>query len=173
MTNTFNRLCRTNKPTGTPTHRFSFFTNSMTPTSGTQMRKNKSRSIFWTFFSNNINNLRDYITSALYNHGIAYTNITPFTNGLSFMANSLNIILIMQTGIGHHHPTNSNRCKACNRRQSSRTTDLNINIFQKRHCFFCWKFMGYCPTRRTRNKPQTLLEHQIINLINNAINVIA
>src|SRR5690606_3958676 len=103
--------------------------------------------------------LRNYIATSVNTDGIAnpYIQTVNFTN-------------IMQGHIRNSHAADRDRIQTCYRRQSSGTTHLPVNIFNRGQGCNCGEFISGGPTRLPTQKTELLLLFQVIDFNHHAIN---
>src|SRR5690606_22971258 len=109
--------------------------------------------LFRSFFD-----FRNHITTAVNTDRIAnaYIQTVNFTN-------------IMQGHIGYRDAAHRHRIQTCHRCQSSGTTHLPVNIFDRGQGCNCRKFIGRGPTRLPAQKTELLLLFQVIDFNHHAI----
>ena len=84
----------------------------------------------------------------------------------------LNPVHIVESCIGDRHTTDEYRLQSSDRRDRSRSAHLKINIHQAGRCLFSGVFKSDRPARFTGDVTELLLQGQLVNLDNDAINVV-
>ncbi len=173
MTDALDRLCGTGQTTCAAIDRLAFFAHGMTATNWAFMREMERHSISRALFQHHIDNLRNDIACPLHDHCIADANVVILlTDTFTLEAYALDVIFIVQRCIGDNHATNSNRLKACNRRQRARTSNLNVNAAQNRGCLLCRELVCDSPARATRAETKPCLQIQPVHFVDNAVDIV-
>ena len=79
----------------------------------------------------------------------------------------------MQCGVRHDHPADSDRLQPCHRGERAGTADLYVDGVEHGLGLFRGKFMGKGPSRRARHLSQPVLEIMPVDLVDDAVDVIA
>ena len=125
------------------------------------MRKFEFNRIRRTFFFDNLNNLRDYVTGALDYNRIANADVF-----------APDFVFIMQRGVRNDDTADIYRFQVGYRCQGTGPPDLDADVVDSGDGLFGREFVGDCPTRRPSQKAQAFLQGNGVNLVNHAVNVI-
>src|SRR5690606_36479013 len=125
---------------------------------GTLVRKFVWHRVCRTLFQHHVDNLRDDITGALDDDGVANADVTALADRLAALAETLDIVLVVERRVGDHHAADGDRLKARHRRKRARAAHLNIDATKNGECLFGWKFMRNCPAGAARTEAQAVLE---------------
>src|SRR5690606_37159368 len=112
------------------------------------------------------------VTSTLDDNRVADANVTALADGLAALAESLDIIFVVERRVGDHHAANGDRLKAGHGRERARAAHLDVDATENGECLLGWKFMRNCPAGAARAEPKAVLEIETVKLIVNTINVV-
>src|SRR5690242_8160062 len=128
----------------------------------TDLGKNESARALRALFLNHSENLRDDVARALHDHGVADADV---------LADDL--VLVMQRGVLHHNAADGDGIEFGDRRQRAGPADLDIDAAQSRGGLFGGEFVSERPARRAGPEAESLLEIEAIDLVDNAVDVVA
>ncbi len=126
------------------------------------MRRNRTACCpFGRFSATHPNHLRYHVARALNDDGIAFADVL-----------ALDLVLVVQCRALHDDAADGNRLELCDRRQRAAPAHLNDDVVDDRLGLLRRKFMGEGPARRAAHEAQTLLEIEIVDLVDDAIDVV-
>ena len=149
------------------------FTHGGRTTHRTGLGKDEGHGVLRALVEHHVNDLRDNVTGALDDHRIADAQIHAIADRLAIIAQTLDIVLIVQRGILDHHTAHGDRRQSRHRRQRPGAPNLNVDTGQDCCGLFGREFMRNGPAGRARNKAPALLQVEPVQLIDHAINVVA
>ena len=158
MLDGFLALRRTEQATGTACNRFSICTRYQRTAHRAGCRHVKLFRTLVALLFYHTHDFRNDITGTAYNDAITATHIL-----------ALNLVCIMQGGIGHRDTTDKHRFQPRYRRQRTGAPHLDINAQHRGLAFLCRKFSCNGPARRTRYKTQLILLLEPVNLEDDTI----
>ena len=83
------------------------------------------------------------------------------------------VILVVQRRVRNHDAPDCDRRQPCNRRQRPRATNLDVDALQMRPCGFGGELVRDGPARCGRADTQPFLQLQVVDLVDDAVDVIA
>ena len=110
----------------------------------------------------NFHDLRDHIARALDDDGVADANILAF-----------DLVGIVQRRVLHDDPADRDRIESRDRRERAGAPDLDVDRAQHGRRALRGKFVGHRPTRRARNEAEALLIREIVDLVDDAVDIVA
>ncbi len=117
--------------------------------------------------------LGDHVARAINLNPIPHADIPPLADRRAVGIATGDIVFVMKRGIGDNHPADSDRPKPRDRAQSAGPAHLNVDRLENRPGKFGGKLMGDGPARRGRAETKPLLQAQIVDLVDHAVDVIA
>ncbi len=126
------------------------------------LRKFVRRRALRPFFTLDADDLRNNVAGALNAHHVADADVL-----------ALDFIGIVQGDIGHDHAADIDRFQPRHRRQCAHAADLDIDGQKSRQGLLRREFMGYGPARAARHKAQAPLIVEPVDLIDDAIDIVA
>ena len=108
------------------------------------------------------NDLRNDVPGALDDDGVADANVF-----------SGDLVLVVQGGVGDDHAADGHRLELGHWRQRARAPDLDFDVAQIRRRLFGGEFVRHRPARRARDKAEPLLQGEIVDLVDDAVDVVA
>ena len=145
----------------TPYYNFAFRSDDSITTNGTFIWKNKRFCLRWAFAKNHLYHFWNDIPSTLDENCVSNANILP-----------IDFILIVQSSAAYDSSSDIHRFQVSHRCDGTCTTHRSFNVFQNSGCLLSFKFPGNCPSRRSGANPKLLPFGKIVDLNNNAINVV-
>ena len=112
-------------------------------------------------FQHHGNDLGDDVASAAHDHGVAHAHI--------FAAR---FHLVVQRGVGDGHAAHKHGREFGHGREFAGATDLHINRLHRGACFLGGVFVRHGPARLAADKAQGALQHQIVDLVDHAVDVV-
>ena len=86
---------------------------------------------------------------------------------------AMQLINVVQRCITHGNPANEYRFQTSDRRQSAGSPDLEFNGFDQGEFFLRRKLVRDGPARRTRHETQLALQCETVDLVHDAVDVVA
>ena len=111
---------------------------------------------------NRSENLRDDIARPLHDHRVADPHVL-----------ARDLVLVMQRRVLHHDAADGDGIELGDGRQRAGAAHLDIDVAQDGGRLLGGKFVGERPARRARAKSQALLEVEAIDLVDDAVDVVA
>ncbi|MND61765.1 hypothetical protein D3C80_530270 [compost metagenome] len=93
-------------------------------------------------------------------------------DALAAIADTFDIIGIMQRRIGDNDTADGDRGETRDRRQGAGTSHLNFNVLNRRECLLGREFMRGRPARAARAEAQSLLKVEPVDLIDHTVDII-
>src|SRR3954470_24748525 len=113
-------------------------------------------------FHQNAHHLWDHIAGALDDHAVAFAHIEP-----------LNLVFVMERRVLDDDAANVYGLEPRHWRQLAGTANLDVDFFENGFRLFRREFVRDGPARRPGDKPKTLLQFEIIDFVDDAIDVVA
>ena len=117
--------------------------------------------------------LGDHVAGALHHDGIADAKIDAVTNRISFVADPLDVILIMQRRVRDDDAADRDRLEPGHRRQRAGAADLDIDAVENGHRLLRREFVRDRPARAARHEAETVLPVEPVDLVDHAVDVVA
>ena len=121
----------------------------------------------------NIRNLRDHVTCTIDLHPVAHPHIAALADRAALGVTSGDVILIVQRRVRHHDTAHRHRRQPRHGRQRPGPADLDVDGLCPRPGQFGGKLVRNRPARGGRAEPQAGLQGQVIDLVDDAVDVIA
>ncbi len=106
-------------------------------------------------------NLRDHIPRPAHDHGIADHDAEP-----------LDLVGIVQSSVGDCHTADKHRFELGHRGHGAGATNLELDVLEERHLLLRREFVGGGPARGSGHKAQLLLQGNVVDLVDHAINLV-
>ena len=107
-------------------------------------------------------NLRDDVAGALHDDRVADAHVLP-----------RDLVLVVQRGVRHHDAADRDRLQLRDRRQRAGAPDLNLDRLEHGRRPLGRELVRRRPARAARDEAQPLLERQIVDLVDDAVDVVA
>src|SRR5690606_6708829 len=173
MANALDGLRRAGQTAGATIDRLALLPHRMAVTDRAFMRKLERRGIGPTLLQHNIDNLGNNIACALHDDRIADADIMLIrADTLALEADALDIVLIVQRGIGDNHTADSDRLQSRNRGHCAGASHLNVDFQKLCKRLFSGKLVRDSPTRAARAETEPRLQVQPVDLVDDAVNII-
>ena len=75
-----------------------------------------------------VDHLRDDVAGALDDHGVADADIAALAQLLAVAADALDVVLVVQRRVLHHHAADADRLELADRRQRAGAADLDLDV---------------------------------------------
>ena len=129
--------------------------------------------ILWPLLQHNIEDLRNDIAGALDDNRVTDPDIMLLlADTLTGIADALDIVGIVQGGIGHDHAADRHRRQTGDGCQRAGAPNLNVDGLDRGKGLLCRKLVGRCPARRTRSEAEARLQIQPVDLVDHAIDIV-
>ena len=115
----------------------------------------------WSLVEHDTDHFRNHVTGAPHDHGVADAHVL-----------APHLVLIVQGGIGDDHPCDLHGTQARDRRDCASAADLDIDRLDHGLLLARRKLVRDGPPRRARHKPELYLRSEIVDLVDDAIDVI-
>src|SRR5690606_34857575 len=125
-----------------------------------------------TLFQDHVDDLRNDIARPLHNDSVADADVASFADRLPALAKPLDVILIVERRIGHHHAAHGDRLQPRNGRQRTGAAHLDIDAAQDRDGLLGGKLVRDGPARAARAETQPVLKVEPIDLVDHAVDVV-
>ena len=106
--------------------------------------------------------LRDDVARALHDHGVADADVL-----------ARDLVLVVQRGVGDHHAAHGDGLELGDRRQRTGAADLDVDLAQHGRRLLGGEFVGDGPARRARLETEATLQIEVVDLVDDAVDVIA
>ena len=106
--------------------------------------------------------LRDHVARALDHDGVADANIL-----------ARNLVLVVQRRVLHDDAANGDRIEPRDRRERAGAANLDVDRAQHRRRALRRKFVRDSPSRRARDEAEALLIREIVDLVDDAVDIVA
>ena len=106
--------------------------------------------------------LRDHVAGAAHDHGVADADVL-----------ARDLVLVVQRRVRHHHAADRHRLEFGGRRERAGAADLDLDAQQARHRLLRLELVGDGPARRARHESQPLLPIEPVDLVDDAVDVVA
>ena len=127
---------------------------------------------FRPLVDHDIDHLRNHVAGALDHHRIADPDIAALAQLLALVADPLDVILIVQRDVLHDDAADTDRLELADRRERAGAPDLNLDIAQHRHGALGRKLVRDGPARGARDKAETFLPIEPIDLVDDAVDIV-
>ena len=117
-------------------------------------------STFGAALGKHAHHFRDDVARASHDHGIADPHVL-----------ALDLVLIVQGGVGHGDPGHPNRLQARDRRQGTGAPDLHVDAAHYAELFLGRKLAGHRPSRSPRHGTQRSLLVEAVDLHHDPVDV--
>ena len=108
-----------------------------------------------------LDDLRDDVAGALDRHGVADPHAEP-----------LDLVLVVQGRVLHHHAADGDRLELGDRRQRAGAADLDLDVADDGRRPLGGELVRDRPARRARHKAETLLPVEAVDLVDDAVDVV-
>ncbi len=125
------------------------------------------------FLQHHIGDLRNHVTGALHDHGIADANIDAIADRAAVVADPLDVVLVVQGRVLHHDAANCDRRKARHRRHRAGAADLNVDAVEDRRRLLRRELVRDRPARAARHEAKAILPVETVDLVDHAVDVVA
>ena len=143
-------------------HSLAFRADGGGPAFGAAVRKDEFGAVHRPGAGDHPHHLRDHIAGPLDHHPVAHADVL-----------AADFVLVMQRGVGHHHPADGHRFKPGHRGQGAGAAHLDVDGVQYGLGLFCRKLVRQSPPRRPRDLAQPVLIIMPVDLVDDAVDVIA
>ena len=106
--------------------------------------------------------MRNDVSGALHDDGVADQYVL-----------ALDLIGVVERRIGDDDAADGDGLQPRDGRENARASDVDLNVAQDRRRAFGGKFMRRRPARRARDEAQTLLQREVVHLVDDSVYVIA
>ena len=162
MLQPFETLCRAFKAVGAAPDRLALGTYGRCTAFRTAVREGKLGAVGRARLGNDAHHLRNDVTCPLDYDAVADPDVL-----------AADFVLIVQGGVGYDNATDSDRLQPRHRSQRASAADLNVDGVEQGLGLFSGKFMGEGPSWSARHLSQALLIVVPVDLVDNAVDVIA
>ncbi len=111
-----------------------------------------------------IDDLRDHVAGALDRHGVADADVRAAADRIAVVADALDVVLVVQRRVLHHHAADGDRLELGDRRQRAGAADLDLDVAQHGRRALGREFVRGRPARAARDKTQPLLQVEAVEL---------
>src|SRR5690606_14975375 len=139
---------------------------------GTLVREFIGYRVYRSLLQHHVDNLRDDITGALDDDGVANADVAALADRLAALAQTLDIVLVVERRVGDHHAADGDRLKARHRRKRARAAHLDIDATKNSASLLGRKLVCNGPAGAARTTAQTVLEIEPVNLVDHTVNVV-
>ncbi len=119
-----------------------------------------------------IDDLRDHVAGALHDHGVADADVAAAADRLAVVADALDVVLVVQRGVLHHHAADRHRLELGDRRQRAGAPDLDLDVAQHGGRLLGREFVRDRPARAARDEAEALLPVEAVELVDDAVDVV-
>ena len=168
MLQALDRLRRTDKRSGAAAHDIRFagllvdLAQRRRAAARADMRKLIGLRAVRPLLRHHFDDLRNDVAGALHDDRIADANIL-----------ARDLVFIVQRGVLHDDAADRHRLEPRDRRQRAGAADLNLDVAQNCRRAFGRELMRDGPARRARDEAEPLLQRDIVDLVDDAVDVIA
>jgi hypothetical protein len=173
MAQSFDLLRRTNKTTGAAAHRLALLAHRMAAAGRARLWKFIGLRVLRPLVEHNVQHLRDHVAGALDHHRIPDADIDTAADRIAVVSDALDIVLVMQCGVLHHHAADRNRLQLGHRRERTGAADLDVDAVHDGGRFLGRKFVRNRPARRPRHESEPLLPVEPVELVDDPVDVVA
>lgn len=82
---------------------------------------------------------------------------------------AIDLVLVVQGRVGHRHAADENRLQAGDRRQRAGAADEDLDVEKRRLGLLGRVLVRHRPARLARDEAEALLQRQVIDLIDDAV----
>ncbi len=150
-----------------------FFPHGMTAAGRTHSRKLVRLRIPRPLVEDDSNDLRNDVACALHDDSITDADIDAVSDRLAVVADRLDVILVVQRRVLHHHTTDRHRRELRHRRQRAGAANLNLDVVENRGRLLGGELVRDGPAGAARHKTKTLLPVEPVHLVDHAVDVVA
>ena len=106
--------------------------------------------------------MRDHVAGALHQNRVADAHVL-----------ALDLVLVVQGGVGDDDAADGHRLELGDRRQRARAADVDLDRLDDRRRLLGRELVRDRPARRARDEAEPLLQREIIDLVDDAVDVVA
>ena len=106
--------------------------------------------------------LRDDVAGALHHHRVADAHVL-----------ARDLVLVVQGGVGDDDAADGHGLELGDRRERAGAADLDVDRLDDRHRLLGWELVRDRPARRARDEAEPLLQREIVDLVDDAVDVVA
>ena len=175
-TKCFNRSTACAGQTSAPVQRRTVSPSSRTawlPQTGHFSRKFVSLRVLRPLVEHDADDLRDHVAGTLHDDRVALANVDAVADRLAVVADRRDIVLVVQRGVGDDDAADGDRRKPRHRRQRAGAADLDVDFLQHRRRLLGGELVRDRPARVAPCKPQPLLPVEPVDLVDDAVDVVA
>ena len=111
---------------------------------------------------NDAENLRNDVAGALDDHRVADAHVL-----------ARDLVLVVQRGVLHDDAADGDRLELGDRRQRAGAADLDLDVAEDGGRLLGGEFVGDGPARRARDEAEALLQIEAVDLVDDAVDVVA
>ena len=123
-------LRRADEPAGAAAHRLALLAHGMAAAGrafgGKFVRLGAPRPLL----QHHVDDLRNDVAGALDRHGVADADVGAAADRIAVVADALDVVLVVQRGVLHHHAADRDRLELGDRRQRAGAADLDLDVAQ-------------------------------------------
>src|ERR1700688_4831739 len=119
-----------------------------------------------------VDDLRNHVTGALDDHGVADPYIAAFAQLLAVAADALDVVLVVQRHVLHDDAADADRLQLADRRERAGAADLDLDVAQHRHGALGRELVRDRPARRARHEAEALLPVEAVDLVDDTVDVV-
>ena len=120
-----------------------------------------------------VDDLRDDVAGALHGDEVADAEVLAVADRLAVGADALDVVLVVERGIGHHHAADGDRLEPRHRGQRPGPPDLDVDAAEEGLRLFGRELVGDRPARAARYEAEPGLEIEAVDLVDDAVDVVA
>ena len=165
-------LRRADQPAGAAAHRLAVLAHRMAAAGRALGRELVGLRGLRPLVEHDIDDLRDHVAGALDDHGVADADIGAAADRLAVVADALDVVLVVQRRVLHHHAADRDRLQLGNRRQRAGAPDLDFDVAQHGGRLLGRELVRDRPARTARHEAEPLLPVEPVDLVDDAVDVV-
>ena len=139
---------------------------------GALLRKMIGLRVLRPLVDDDVDDLRDDVAGALDDHGVADADVAAVAQHLALAADALDVILVVQRDVLHHHAADADRFQLADRRERAGAADLDLDVLQDGDGALGREFVRDAPARRARHEAEPFLPVDAVDLVDDAVDVV-
>ena len=120
-----------------------------------------------------VDDLRDDVAGALHRHRVADPEILALADRLAVGADALDVVLVVERGVGDDHAADGDRLEARHRCQRPGAADLDVDAAKDGLRLLGGELVGDRPARAPRHEAEPCLQVEAVDLVDDAVDVVA
>ena len=120
-----------------------------------------------------LEHLRDDVAGALHHDRVADADVDAAADRLAVAADALDVVLVVQRRVRDHDAADGHRAELRDRVQRAGAADLDLDVLQDRRRLLGRELVGERPARRARDEAEALLQVEVVDLVDDAVDVVA